>query len=220
MRRIDTARDISDGLEALVALDRRFEAIIAFAGETPLRRSPPGFESLCSIVVSQQVSVSAADAIHARLVAAIDPLTAEAVLAAGAEALGAAGLSRPKQRTLLAVAQALADGDLDLFAVLDLPAEAAIAHMTRIKGIGPWTAEIYLLFCAGHPDIFPSRDVALQAAVHGAFGLSGRPDEKALAALAAGWSPWRGVAARLFWSWYGQARSRDALAGGFAGTTG
>lgn len=209
MRRIVVAEDIAAGLDALCAADPRLEKVRAMAGEVPLRLSEPGFRSLASIVVSQQVSRASADAIFGRLTRLLDPLTHEAVLAAGEEVFREAGLSRPKQRGLLAVAQAVADG-LDLHHLCTLDAGEAIAALTRVPGIGPWTAEVYLLFAAGHPDIFPARDVALQSAVGHALGIEPRPPEKALIAIAESWSPWRGVASRLFWAYYRETRGREA----------
>ncbi|RWF62323.1 MAG: DNA-3-methyladenine glycosylase 2 family protein, partial [Mesorhizobium sp.] len=120
-----------------------------------------------------------------------------------------AGLSRPKQRGLVAVAQAVVDGlDLDHLCLLD--ATDAITAMIKVSGIGPWTAEVYLLFAAGHPDVFPARDVALQSAVGHALGIDPRPPEKTLIQLAESWSPWRGVASRLFWAYYRELKGRDA----------
>ena len=121
-----------------------------------------------------------------------------------------AGLSRPKQKTLRAVAQAVADG-LDLDHLCTLDAADAMARMVAVSGIGPWTAEVYLLFAAGHPDIFPARDVALQTAVGHALGMEVRPGEKALIAIAESWRPWRGVASRLFWAYYRTIKGRDAV---------
>jgi len=210
MRRIDTLGDIEAGLESLVLADTRLADIRARSHAVPLRRSEPGFESLASIIVAQQVSTASAAAIWARLKQAIDPLTPEAYIAGGEEAWRFAGLSRPKQRTLLAVSQALAEGALDLHELCDLPAEEAIAAMTAIKGIGPWTAEVYLLFSAGHPDVFPAGDVALQTAVGHAFAHASRPDAAALRKLAEDWAPWRGVAARLFWAYYAAIKGREA----------
>jgi DNA-3-methyladenine glycosylase II len=208
MRRISTLDDVSEGLDALCAADPRLHAVRAAAGEVPLRLSEPGFESLASIVVSQQVSRASADAIFGRLTKLVDPLTPEAILAAGEGMFREAGLSRPKQRTLLAVSQAVHDG-LDLHHLCGLDAEDAIGRMVAVPGIGPWTAEVYLLFSAGHPDIFPARDVALQSAVGQALGLQPRPGEKTLIALAESWAPWRGVAARLFWAYYREMRGRE-----------
>lgn len=208
MRRISNLDDINRGLDALCLLDPRLLAVRGMAGEVPLRLSEPGFVSLASIIVSQQVSTASARAIFGRLTRLLDPLTPQALLAAAEDVFREAGLSRPKQRTLLAVAQAAADG-LDLDHLCRLDADQAITTMVAIPGIGPWTAEVYLLFSAGHPDIFPARDVALQSAVGHALGIDPRPGEKALIRLAESWAPWRGVASRLFWAYYRETRGRD-----------
>lgn len=209
MKRISGPDDIVEGLNALCAADPRLVAVRALAGEVPLRLSSPGFGSLASIIVSQQVSRASADAIFGRFVGLIDPLTPEAVLAAGEAIFREAGFSRPKQRAISAAASAVAD-ELDLVHLCELDAEEAIRHLTAVPGIGPWTAEVYLLFSAGHPDIFPARDVALQSAVGHALGLESRPGEKALIRIAESWSPWRGIASRLFWAYYRETRGRDA----------
>lgn len=197
------------GLDALCGLDPRLAAIRALAGDIPLRRSEPGFHSLASIIVSQQVSTASAKAIFSRFEKLIDPLTAEGVLAAGDEVFRAAGLSRPKVKALRAVASAVAAG-LDLDALCRLDAADAISRMVAVPGIGPWTAEVYLLIAAGHPDIFPARDVALQAAVGHALGMEERPGEKILIAIAESWRPWRSVASRLFWAYYRSIRGKEA----------
>lgn len=209
MRRIRSIDDISDGLDELCVIDPRLVDVRAAAGEVPLRLTEPGFESLASIIVSQQVSRASADAIFGRLTRLVDPLTPQGLLTAGEDMFREAGLSRPKQKTLLAIARAVADG-LDLHHLCGLEAGDAVGRMTSISGIGPWTAECYLLFSAGHPDVFPARDVALQAAVGHAFGLESRPGEKALIALAESWTPWRGVASRLFWAYYREWKGREA----------
>lgn len=210
MRRIDTLQHIDEGLAALTTLDPRLVRVAAIAGSVPLRRQPAGFESLVSIIVSQQISKASADAIFGRLKVALDPFSAGRVLALGEEVLIKAGLSRPKQKTFFAVARACEDG-LDLQAMCSLPAEEAIARMTALPGIGPWTAEVYLLFCAGHPDVFPAGDIALQNAVQHAFGLVARPTPKPLTAIAAEWAPHRSVAARLFWAYYANMKGREAI---------
>lgn len=211
MRRIETLDHITQGLDALCALDPRLAPVREKAGEVPLRLSVPGFSSLASIIVSQQVSKASADAIFGRLTKLLDPLTAEALLAAEEAVFREAGLSRPKQRTLLAIARAAAEEGLDLEGLCALEAEEAMARMTAIHGVGPWTAEVYLLFAAGHPDIFPARDVALQSAVGHALGIEPRPGEKRLIEIAESWAPWRGVAARLFWAYYRETKGRDAV---------
>jgi DNA-3-methyladenine glycosylase II len=211
MRRIASHDDIAEGIKALARLDPRLRAVAAVAGPVPLRLIEPGFASLTGIVLGQQVSRASADAMAARLAALIDPLDAEGVLAAGEETLRAAGLSRAKQATVLAIARAVVEGGLDLDSLSGEDAGAAMARLTALRGIGPWTAEVYLLFCAGHPDLFPARDVALQSAVGHALSISPRPGDRALSALAESWAPWRGVAARLFWAYYSTRRGRDAV---------
>lgn len=210
MRRIDTDDHVREGLDALCGLDPRLVAVRAAAGEVPLRRRPAGFSSLAEIIVAQQVSRASADAILGRLTRLVDPFTPAALLAGGEAPLVAAGLSRAKQRSLTALAAALEARAIDLEALCRLEAEAAIAGMTALPGIGPWTAEVYLLTAAGHPDVFPARDVALQGAVAHALALEGRPDAKRLGRIAESWAPWRGVAARLFWAYYRTIRGREA----------
>lgn len=210
MQRIRNAQDVSVGLDALCALDPRLNIVRAASGEIPLRLSEPGFVSLTSIIVSQQVSTASARAIFGRLTGLLDPLTPQAILASEDELFRQAGFSRPKQRAVIAMAQAVSDG-LDLHHLCDLEAEDAIFRLTAVSGVGPWTAQVYLLFAAGHPDILPDKDVALQTAVGHALGLESRPTDKHLAELAAAWSPWRGIAARLFWAYYRTIRGRDAV---------
>ncbi|MEQ1945092.1 DNA-3-methyladenine glycosylase [Mesorhizobium sp. VNQ89] len=208
MRPISTLKDIAAGLDALCRLDPRLEVVRAGAGDVPLRRIDPGFASLVSIVVAQQVSRASAGAILARLSRLADPLSPEMLLSADDSLFGEAGLSRPKQRSLLALSEAVMNG-LDLGRVCDLQAEEAIALLTSVSGIGRWTAEVYLLTAAGHPDVFPARDVALQSAVGHALGIAPRPGEKQLIEIAESWSPHRGVASRLFWAYYRQIRGRE-----------
>jgi DNA-3-methyladenine glycosylase II len=210
MQRIETLDHVHLGLDALCAADARLLRVREMAGEVPLRLSEPGFRSLASIIVSQQVSRASAAAIFGRLTRLVDPLDAEGVLAAGEEIFREAGLSRPKQRTLLALAAAVAHGGLDLEGLCGGNPASSMQRLTAVHGVGAWTAEVYLLFAAGHPDIFPARDVALQTAVGHALGIDPRPGEKALIKLAESWSPWRGVAARLFWAYYRETRGRDA----------
>ncbi|QLP96993.1 MAG: DNA-3-methyladenine glycosylase 2 family protein [Rhodoblastus sp.] len=208
-RPIDREEDLDHALAALEALDPvRIAPMRARAGRPPLRRRAPGFEGLCAIVVSQQVSVASAR--HRG--EASRPLRAArpaAIAAASDEALRACGLSAPKLRTLRACAEAILSGRLDLDALAQADAERAHAALTAVKGIGPWTADIYLLFCLGHPDAFPAGDLALQEAARLAFGLRTRPDPRRLEALARVWRPWRAVAARLLWSYYAVAKTRE-----------
>lgn len=210
MRRIDTEADIAEGLAALVRLDPRLEAVVARSGVVPLRRVPHGLSALVSIVVSQQISRASADAILGRFATLVDIDDAAMLRAAGEEAFRKAGLSRPKQATLLALARAVIEDGLDLDGLAAAPADQARAALTAIPGIGPWTAEVYLLAAAGHPDIFPAGDVALQGAVGHALGIDPRPTAKALAIMAESWAPWRSVAARLFWAYWRTMRGSEA----------
>lgn len=209
---IHSEDDLDRALTALEALDpARIAPLRARAGRPPLRRRAPGFEGLCAIVVSQQVSVASARAIESRLLGRFAPLDAAALAAASEEDLRACGLSAPKMRTLRACAEAIGEGRLDLDALASADAQAAHASLTAVKGIGPWTADIYLLFCLGHPDAFPAGDLALQEAARLAFGLRKRPDARRLDALAQAWRPWRAVAARLLWSFYAVAKAREGV---------
>jgi DNA-3-methyladenine glycosylase II len=212
LKLIQDADDIGQALVALIAADPRLVPVLAVAGEVPLRRRPGGFAGLARIIAAQQISDAAADAIWGRLTTAVDPLTPAALIAAGEETLKAAGLSRPKIRTLAGIAEACSNG-FHLGRLDALPPDEAIAEMVALHGVGRWTAEVYLLFCCGHPDIFPAGDLALQSAVATAFGCDERPREPELRAIAELWSPWRAVAARLFWAYY-RARRSERLAAG------
>jgi DNA-3-methyladenine glycosylase II len=206
MTTIETLDDIERELAGLLQLDPRLKDVAKTAGPVPLRRSPPGFESLASIIVSQQVSRASADAITARLAGVGALLSPGAFLLLDDATLLGAGLSRPKLKTLSFVAAAADDGALDLAALCTMDADMAMATMTSISGIGPWTAEVYLLFCAGHPDIFPSGDIALQNALQTIFEMNERPSAKETALIAKSWSPHRGTASRLLWAYYGATR--------------
>ncbi len=208
MRTIDSLDDVRDGLAALAQADARLVPVIERAGPVPLRRRPPGFRGLAEIVVAQMVSKASANALWARLEAEAGGCEPRAVVALSDAQCRRIGLSRAKERTLKGAAQAVLNGTIDPLGLCDLPAEEAIAAMTDLKGIGPWTAEVYLLFCAGHADIFPAGDVALQGAAGHALGLEARPDPKSLRQIAAAWQPWRGVAARLLWAYYANAMRR------------
>lgn len=201
MKPITTDKDIHSGLSALIDRDSRLAAVAGFAGEIPLRRRAADFEGLAQIVTGQQVSTASAAAIFKRLTTLVVPLTADQLGKFTDEDLAGAGLSRPKIRTLRAISLACTDG-LDLAGLAQAPAETAHARLCEIKGIGRWTADIFLLFCAGHPDIFPSGDLALQIAVRDALDLPEKPSQKELDAIASAWAPNRAIAARLFWAWY------------------
>nr|WP_250811723.1 DNA-3-methyladenine glycosylase [Neorhizobium tomejilense] len=200
--------DIQAGLEALVALDPRLADVVEASGPVPLRLNEPGFSGLASIVVSQMVSRASAEAIWRRITAA-GPVTAEGYRALDPAVVATFGLSRAKAATLLHLSTAISEGHFDLASVCALETGEAIRKMAALPGIGPWTAEVYLMFCGGHADIFPTGDVALQAAVGHALGLETRPSAKNLGVMAEVWAPWRSVAARLFWAYYAAKMRRD-----------
>ena len=205
---IHTETDLDAALAALTRADPRFEALLAAGGRPPLRRRSDGFAGLVAIVVAQQLSTASAAAIWGRIAAAFDPLEPDAILRARPARLQKLGLSRPKIRALKEIARAIKRGDLALAALAELAADAAHAALTAVHGIGPWTADIYLLSCLGHADAWPAGDLALQEAAKVAFALKARPTAKEMMALAEAWRPWRAVAARILWSYY--RASRDA----------
>jgi DNA-3-methyladenine glycosylase II len=205
---------LAAALADLSALDPRLAPIASKVGPLPLRHAEPGFAALARVIVSQQVSAKAAEKIYLRLESVVTgknkSMTPELYLAAGPEAWKEGGLSRPKQKTIAAAAEAVIGGSLDLEALCLMEAEYAIAAMIDIWGIGRWTAEVYLLFAGGHPDVFPARDLALQIALQECFGLESRPTEMETIAFTNAWSPLRSVAARLMWANYGFNRNMAA----------
>jgi DNA-3-methyladenine glycosylase II len=209
MTRIDTEADIATGLAALLGADPRLVAVAAQAGPLPLRRRAGGFPGLASIMVSQQLSTASASAIWGRLAAAYDPFTPERLIRARATRLASLGLSGPKIRAIKEIAKAIASGRLDCESLPEMPADAAHAALCAVHGIGPWTADIYLLTCLGHADAWPAGDLALQEAARLALALKTRPTTKEMGPLAEPWRPWRGVAARLLWTYYRAVKGRS-----------
>ena len=208
---------LAAAVEALRLIDPAIVATLtSLGGPTPLRRAEPGFAGLARIIVSQQVSVASASAIFGRLEQAIAPLEAAAFANATDETLRACGLSSPKIRALRSLAEAVAIHGLDLAGLADVDAEEAHKRLVAVKGIGPWTADIFLLGCLGHPDAFPAADLALQEAAKIALKLKVRPKAERLERIAERWRPWRGVVARMLWAYYRGVKQRSgmALAGG------
>jgi DNA-3-methyladenine glycosylase II len=195
-------------LAGLAAADADMARAIAAVGPLPARSRPPGLTTLMRVVVDQQLSVASANAIWGRLEARVNPFGAEAFLALDAADAKAVGLSGPKWRYCRNLAQGVADGTLDLAAIDVMPDADSIAALTTIKGIGRWTAEIYLLFALGRPDIWPAHDLALQVSVQHLKGLEARPDWKHMDRVAESWRPWRGTAARVLWRYYHIATGR------------
>ena len=199
MRCIQTEADLHEGIRALRRKCKIMRKVHDVVGLPPMRLRAPGFEGLARIIVGQQVSVASADAIWSRFEAAIRPMSVAQLRLVSDEALRAAGMSRPKIRTFRAIAEAR---DLDFTRLADIADDDVHSLLTSISGIGPWTADVYLLFCLGRADAFAAGDLALQVAAQHAFGLDRRPMPLELTALAESWRPWRGVAARLLWTYY------------------
>jgi len=203
--------DLQAGLARLVAADPRLAPIAEKAGRFSLRRREAGYAGLCAIVCGQQLSTASAAAIRNRLFAAFDPFHHDSVRRARTDKLKRLGLSAPKIKAIREIGKAVAQGRIDLDRIGEMDADAAHAALVALHGIGPWSADIYLLFCLGHSDAFPAGDLAVQEAARIAFGLRKRPDAKALAKLAEAWRPWRGVAAHLLWAYYHAVKKRDVV---------
>jgi DNA-3-methyladenine glycosylase II len=209
-RPIETEADVAAGLAHLARADKRLKAVIREAGPIGVRRRPPGFAGLARTIVGQQLSVASASAIWTRFTAAYPEMSAAAIARAREARLKSTGLSTGKIRTLKAIAAACRDG-LDLEGLASVAPDEVRARLQAVKGVGPWTADIYLLFCLGHPDIFPVGDLALRNAVAEALGTEPPMAIEALAAIAETWSPHRTVAAYLFWAYYGARRARKVM---------
>jgi DNA-3-methyladenine glycosylase II len=208
--RIHTEADLDAALAGLLVADPRLAAVLKIAGRPPLRRRPAGFKGLAAIIVAQQLSTASAGAIWSRLEAALDPFDHETLLRTRPDKLRRIGLSAAKIRALKAIARSIRQGEVDLARIAEMPADEAHAAMTALHGIGPWTADIYLLACVGHADAWPAGDLALQEAARLAFALAARPTTREMGPLAELWRPWRGVAAWLLWTYYRAVKGRDA----------
>ncbi|MGH6727754.1 MAG: DNA-3-methyladenine glycosylase family protein [Pseudolabrys sp.] len=203
--------DLDAGLTQLILADPRLKPVAEKAGAFALRRREAGFAGLCAIVCGQQLSTASAAAIRNRLFAAFEPFHHDTVRRARTDKLKRLGLSTPKIKSIREIGKALANKHIDLAQVGNMEADEAHARLTALHGVGPWTADIYLLFCLGHADAFPAGDLAVQEAARIALGLRKRPSAKALTKIAEAWRPWRGVAAHLLWAYYHAVKKRDVV---------
>ncbi|HET6194108.1 MAG TPA: DNA-3-methyladenine glycosylase 2 family protein [Acetobacteraceae bacterium] len=198
-------------LDRLIAGDPQLAAIEARAGALPWRTRAPGFPGLLQAIVAQQISNQAASAIWGRLRAVGGALEPAGMLALSDDALRAVGLSRPKIQHVRSLAAAFLDGTLDADAIAAMDDEAAVATIGAVRGLGRWTAEVYLLFALGREDIFPAGDIALAASAAHLKGLAARPNPVALRAMAEAWRPSRALAARLLWHHWRHATGRPTI---------
>lgn len=211
IERLDVFGDTSDACAVLAKKDPILGRAIAAIDRPHIRRRPGGFEALFRIIIEQQVSVASAQAIWGRCHGGMSAMTPKAALRQGEDGLRSFGLSGPKIRYVLALAQSMEDGTLDLSILPTLNDNDASVLLQRIKGIGPWTAAIYLLFCEGRIDIWPPGDVALLGAYGAARKRGPRPEMKQFDARAHRWAPYRGVAAHILWTYYAHIRGRTPI---------
>ena len=208
---LNSQTDLEEAIRALVTQDKRLRPILELTGMPALRQREPGFAGLAAIVCGQQLSTASAAAIWARLIGAFDPFDHDAIRKARADRLGRLGLSAAKIKTLKSIARELRAERLNLDVLAEEDADAAHNTLTSLHGIGPWTADVYLLFCLGHGDAWPAGDLAVQEAVRIGLGLKARPTEKQMAPLAEPWRPLRGAAAHLWWSYYRVLKKREGV---------
>src|SRR6516165_8134105 len=211
---LNTQDDLEAAIAALVKQDPRLKPVLDRAGMPSLRRREPGFAGLAHIVCGQQLSTASAGAIWGRLNAAFDPFDHDAVRRARSDRLGRLGLSVAKIKTLKHLARELAAERLNLDVLAEEDADAAHHTLIALHGIGPWTADIYLLFCLGHGDAWPAGDLAVQEGIRIGLGLKARPTEKQMAPLAEPWRPLRGAAAHLWWNYYRAMKKREGVIAG------
>ncbi|MEM9715980.1 MAG: DNA-3-methyladenine glycosylase 2 family protein [Pseudomonadota bacterium] len=197
---------VAEGAAWLAEREARFAYALDHTGPLPLRLRGDGFVALLDAICSQQISVAAADAVWRKLEAA-DRISPERIMAADDEDLRACGLSRQKIR----YARALAESGIIYENLRAMPSGDVIKDLTKVTGIGRWTAEIYAMFSLGRADVFAPGDLALQESAKILFGLDARPKDKEIAAMAEAWSPWRGVAARLLWDYYRVHKGREGV---------
>lgn len=190
------------GVQELADRDAAFAGILSAYGPPPFWEREQGFHTLIHIILEQQVSLASAQAAYNRLEAAVVPLTPPNFLKLSDKKLKQIGFSRQKTKYGRELAKAILDGSLDLAGLDSLDDQGAKEQLIKVKGIGPWTADIYLLMALGRPDIWPSGDLALEAAIQRVRGLERRPAREEAGKISAEWRPWRSVAARLLWHYY------------------
>ncbi|MGI9379478.1 MAG: DNA-3-methyladenine glycosylase family protein [Methyloligellaceae bacterium] len=204
---IRSEEDIREGVEALKNSCKFARKMHRVTGDPPLRRRNGGFKGLARIVVGQQLSIASADAIWKRLEAKVKPFSYPQLAKFRDEDLKTLGLSGSKIRTLRAIAAAIESKELSFRKLASAHEDTVIDDLVAIKGIGPWTANIYTMFCLGRADSWAAGDLALQYATQDLMVLKEKPSSGELEDIAERWRPWRGVAARMLWSYYREVRN-------------
>ena len=197
-----TPEFIRDALDEVAARDDDLRAALDEFGYPAPRNRKPGFGTLINIIIGQQVSTHAAAAIRSRLEAAVDPLTPETFLAAGEETLRAVGFSGRKVEYGRGLAEAVLNGTLDTVRLAELDDDAVAKAITGIRGLGKWSADIYMLFALDRADAWPLGDLAIQVAAQKLKRMRKRPDRKRMETVARRWRPYRGVVALFLWHYY------------------
>ncbi|CAN0292511.1 unnamed protein product [Discosporangium mesarthrocarpum] len=197
-----TLETFNKALTILAQRDPDLAAVISEFGNPPVWRRPSGFATLILLILEQQVSLASARAAYDRLTATAIELTPENMLRLRDEAFRAAGVSRQKTRYIRHLSDCILDRSLRLDRLGRMSDDDVRTHLTRVKGIGAWTANVYLLMALMRPDIWPVGDIALQAAAHELKGLDARPGPEELDGIGENWRPWRSVAARILWHHY------------------
>ena len=197
---------ISEGLDALKKIEPKFNQAINTVEEIPLRRSSDGFDRLLSNIVSQQLSVAAADAIWNKIeLAGLNKI--QKIRKVSDQELRDVGLSKQKIKYV----RSLVNAKINYRSLRTMPTSQVVSELTQVSGIGNWTAEIYAMFSLGRADVFAPGDLALQEAARSLFNLRERPSERELRSMAKDWSPWQAVAARLLWSYYNYQKKREGI---------
>lgn len=207
-------RQLKAACERLATTDKALARAYEAVGVPAWRANPPSYALLGRMISHQQISLSAAAAIWARVETHLGEVTAQTMLAADPEAIRACGMSRPKVAHLFSIAEAMVTGELNLERVCAAPLDAARTELLTVRGIGPWTAELFLLYAVGAMDAFPTADVGLMEAHKRLGRYETRMDSRAFTAHAERWRPYRGVAAHLLWAWLHLDRARDSAPDG------
>ena len=197
-----TNESLAAATMTLAEMDHDLDSLLKSNGTPPMWGREPGFETLIRIILEQQVSLKSADAMYRRLKKKLSPLTPRKILKTGDERLRSLGITRQKASYFINVAEAVEQGNLDFDELGQLDDQAALDQLTAIKGIGPWTAKIYLLMVLRRPDVWPVGDIALASAVGNLRGMEKRPTQPELTEIAKGWRPHRASAARMLWHYY------------------